>query len=290
MKNLSERILHKTIDEALEKTPCCRTVLNAFRPVLVERNRLIEESKLDAIAGLCPEEWESSRGVPLIRLQPLFSEGDPCRHIASSLIPAMQEGFPDLSRELDKIKLDILGGRIRLHEYLRIYPDAEGVIVDEWAARSGVRDGTLRFLLLNVARILLTIRAKGIALGIRDSQWDKGHCPICGAFPMLSILRDKSQRWLHCSMCGHEWRFSRVVCPFCERESPAGMNFFFLQDRKEESAFACEECKRYVISVHQAIGLSDVDPDITAISLLHLDLMMQQRGFRPVAECAWNVL
>jgi FdhE protein len=45
-----------------------------------------------------------------------------------------------------------------------------------------------------------------------------------------------------------------------------------------------------VISVHQAIGLSDVDPDITAISLLHLDLMMQQRGFRPVAECAWNVL
>jgi FdhE protein len=290
MKNLSERTLHKTIDEILEKKPYCRSVLNAFRQILVERNRLIEQLKLDGIVDLRPEEWESSRGVPLIRRQSIFCESDPWRNVAISLIPALQEGFPDLGLELDRIKVDILGGRILLYEYFRLYPDEGAEVVDEWAARSGVRNETLRFLLLNIARIILAIRAKDISPVIRDMPWGKGCCPICGALPMLSIFRDQAQRWLRCSLCGHEWRFSRVTCPFCEHESPAEMNFYFLQDRQDESAFACGECKRYLISVNRPAGLSEVDPDIVAISLLHLDLMMQERGFQPVAECGWNVL
>lgn len=289
MTSMSERILNKTMDDVLEKRPYCGTILSAFRPVLVRRNRLIAELKLDHVEARL-DNWKSAEGVPLIHHQPLFFEGDPWRSMAISLIPALQEGFPDLDLELEKIKVDILGGRIRLFEYFRLFPDGKGEVVAEWAAQCGVREETVQFLLLNIARIVLAMRAKDMTPILSDMSWDKGYCPICGAFPMLSVFRDKGQRWLHCSLCGHEWRFSRVVCPFCERESPAGMNFFFLQDRQDESAFACEECKRYLINVNRAAGLSEVDPDITAISVLHLDLMMQQRGFQPVADCGWNIL
>ncbi|OPY92333.1 MAG: formate dehydrogenase accessory protein FdhE [Syntrophaceae bacterium PtaU1.Bin231] len=289
MRGMSERMLHKTMDEVLEKKPYCGSILNSFRPVLVARNRLIGELKLDRVEAR-PDDRERLNGIPLIRRQPLFFESDPWRSIACSLIPAMQEGFPDLGLELEKIKVDILGGRIRLFGYFRLFPDVREETVAEWAAQCGVRAETVQFLLLNIARIVLAIRAKNIAPILRGMRWDRGYCPVCGGLPMLSILRDKGRRWLHCSLCGSEWRFPRVVCPFCGHESPSGMNFFFLQDRQDESAFACEACKRYLISVSRSAELSDVDPDITAISLLHLDLMMQQRTFRPVAECGWNVL
>ncbi len=288
--DLIERTLQKKVNEILEERPYCGTVLGAFRPLLIERNRQMADLKIEAIPGLRPGDWNPDSGVPLIRTQPLCNEGDPWRRMAVGLTGAIEEGFPDLGIELDKIKVDILGNRIRLYEYFRNFPDEEREIVAGWAVQCGVREETLRFLLLNIARIVLTIRAKEVSPVIRDMQWDKGSCPICGASPMLSILRDKAQRWLHCSVCAHEWRFSRVACPFCNHESPSGMNFYFLQDRQDESAYACEECKHYLVAVNRPAGLSKTDPDIVAISLLHLDLMMQQRGFLPVAECGWNVL
>jgi FdhE protein len=37
--------------------------------------------------------------------------------------------------------------------------------------------------------------------------------------------------------------------------------------------------------------VSDViirDLDISAISLAHLDIIMQEKGFQPMTNCAWN--
>jgi len=30
--------------------------------------------------------------------------------------------------------------------------------------------------------------------------------------------------------------------------------------------------------------------DISAISLVHLDMIMQDKGYKPMTACAWNVL
>ena len=119
--------------------------------------------------------------------------------------------------------------------------------------------------------------------------WEKGYCPVCGAHPTIAVIREKiPQRWLHCSRCGHEWRFSRMFCPGCEQESPSGLDYFYVEDRRQETAFTCNSCKRYLITLNQISDMGDHDRDVSAMSLIHLDLVMQEKGFTPMTWCEWN--
>jgi FdhE protein len=104
------------------------------------------------------------------------------------------------------------------------------------------------------------------------------------------MIKEKiAERWLHCSQCGYEWKFSRVICPYCEDEAYKETPFFFVEDKGNECAFACEKCKRYLITLTRMSDLIIRDLDISAISLTHLDIIMQEKGFQPMATCEWNV-
>jgi FdhE protein len=140
-----------------------------------------------------------------------------------------------------------------------------------------------------VARIVLQARSNGIGERIGEMGWEKGYCPICGAHPTIAVIREKiAQRWLHCSRCGHEWRYSRMLCPGCEQESPSGIDYFYVEDRRQETAFSCDACKRYLITLNQISDIGDYDRDVSAMSLIHLDLVMQEKGFTPMTRCEWN--
>lgn len=106
---------------------------------------------------------------------------------------------------------------------------------------------------------------------------------------MIAKVREKiGTRLLLCSQCGHEWTFSRVICPSCENNEQKSMTYFFVEDRKKESAFVCEKCRQYLITVDKVSDMDDFDADVSALSLVHLDVVMQEKGYRPMAECEWN--
>jgi FdhE protein len=143
-------------------------------------------------------------------------------------------------------------------------------------------------MLRTAARIVLEKRSRHIEWN--GVNWEKGYCPVCGTFPTMAMIKEKiSERWLHCSQCGYEWKFSRVLCPYCEYEACKEMPFFFVEDKGRECAFACDQCKRYLITLTHVGDLNITDLDISAISLTHLDIIMQDKGFQPMASCEWNV-
>jgi FdhE protein len=280
--------LERQIGNVLERNPQSRNILKAFEPVLQETAGLADRIVCKAIDPSAIDRTRLCGGIPVIRQTPLLLPEDPWEHIVRAMIGAIIRGFPALQQELLILQKGIDDGTIRLADY---YGAAKGQdIADGWAKALAVRGEVIDFLLTTAAKPVLEKRRRTLKELLTASGWDKGYCPCCGAFPAVAIIQDKiPQRWLHCSLCGHDWRFSRVICPYCSHENQQEMPYFFVEGKEQETAFVCDSCKRYLITINHISDLETHDPDVLAMGMTHLDLLMQQKGFMPMTLCTWNV-
>jgi FdhE protein len=277
------------IQYIIGKSPHSKEIITAFKPLFLVRERLIDELHLKA-ADLSSIDGEKLRqGVPCINQTPFFFKGDPWEKIGLAVVSAMREGFPALGEDVAKLEGKIKAGDIRLFDAFTDFPGSIETAVARWSSEANVKPQAIGLMLSAVARIVLQAKSNGIGEHIEGMGWEKGYCPVCGAHPTIAVIREKiPQRWLHCSRCGHEWRFSRMFCPVCEQESPSGLDYFYVEDRRQETAFTCNSCKRYLITLNQISDMGDHDRDVSAMSLIHLDLIMQEKGFTPMTWCEWN--
>jgi FdhE protein len=287
--NQDERIsqIEKLMDNTIEKNPHCKDIINAFRPVILERYLLVDNVELKNMDLPKVEKRKFKGGVPVIRQTTLFRDDDPWAEIALSLIPAMKRGFPALQDDLEKLETLIKKDDISIYNYFTSYPENDDAIIAGWASEFHIKAVALTLLLRFTTRIVLEKRSRYIEW--KWGNWEKGYCPVCGTFPSIAMIKEKiAERWLHCSQCGYEWKFSRVVCPYCEDKAYKETPFFFVENKDKECAFACDKCKRYLITLTRMSDLIIRDLDISAISLTHLDIIMQGKGFQPMTNCAWN--
>jgi FdhE protein len=280
--------LERQFENVLERNPQSRNILQAFKPILQETLRLADEIVCREIDLSALDRLRLQGGVPVIDQTPLLLPEDPWDQIVRAMIPAIILGFPALQKELLILQKGIADGTIRPADFYGAKNGQE--IADGWAQALAVRREVIDFLLRTAAKPVLEKRRRAIKELLTASGWDKGYCPCCGAFPAVAVIHEKiPQRWLHCSQCGHDWRFSRVICPYCSHENQQEMPYFFVEGKEQETAFVCPSCKRYLITINHISDLETHDPDILAMGMTHLDLMMQQKGSTPMTVCGWNV-
>jgi FdhE protein len=277
------------IHDILGKNPHSKEIITAFKPLFLVRERLIDELKLKSAAPSSIDGEKLRQGIPCIDQTPFFLEGDPWENIGLAVVSAIREGFPALEEDAARLEEKIKEGGVRLFDAFADFPDSIEKAVHRWSKGADIKPQAIGLMLSAVARIVLQAKSDGIGEHIEGMGWEKGTCPVCGAHPTIAVIREKiPQRWLHCSRCGHEWRFSRMFCPSCEQESPRGMDYFYVEDRRQETAFICNPCKRYLITLNQISDMGDYDRDVSAMGLIHLDLIMQEKGFAPMTWCEWN--
>jgi FdhE protein len=288
--NHDEKIGHieKLMDNAIEKNPHSKDIINAFRPVIVARYFLVDKVEFRNADSLKVDKRKFKAGIPVIRQKALFQHDDPWEEIALCLIPAMKRGFPNLLDTLERLEEIIKKENISIYDYFKSYPADGDTIIAGWASEFNINKAAVALLLKVIMRVILEKRSQHIEW--KGGDWEKGYCPVCGAFPSIAMIKEKiAERWLHCSQCGYEWKFSRVLCPYCEDQAYKEMPFFFVEDKGNDCAFACDKCKRYLITLTRMSDLLIRDLDISAISLTHLDVIMQEKGYQPMTTCEWNV-
>jgi FdhE protein len=97
-------------------------------------------------------------------------------------------------------------------------------------------------------------------------------CPLCGARPLLGVLRpegDGGKRFLLCSFCLKEWEFRRILCSTCGEESESKLPVFVAEQFPHIRVEACDTCKFYLRTVNltkdgNAVPIVD---DLAAIPL-----------------------
>ena len=104
-----------------------------------------------------------------------------------------------------------------------------------------------------------------------------GHCGWCGSPPGLAKLRrDDGRRILFCSLCGQNWQFARLSCPFCEQED--GLECLSIDTIDRCSIETCGRCRNYLKTVDERKLPQDEPfiPLVHAVATLHLDLIAQR--------------
>jgi formate dehydrogenase accessory protein FdhE len=77
-------------------------------------------------------------------------------------------------------------------------------------------------------------------------------CPLCGALPVLGILRpegDGAKRSLLCSFCSIEWNFRRILCPHCGETDEPKLPVFIAEQFPHIRTEACDTCRTYLRSI-----------------------------------------
>ena len=281
--------LNEIIARATEQNPQNSEIIRAFGPIIIKQRQLAGQPSLKKLDCSLIDKEKLKAGVPVSSQINLFLPEDSWKEIAISLASAVKEGMPQLAENIDQLSNLIQEGRINPKDYFKIYPDGENKSTDVWEGLK-ISPSNASFLMSLVGRVALEQRAKEITAILGAFDWEKGYCPICGSFPSIALIEEEGgKRFLHCSSCGHDWRFTRVVCPYCENDAKQGMDYFYIEKKTQESAFVCDKCKKYLVTLFRAGSLFARDMDIAAINLIHLDMIMQDKGYAPMTVCAWNV-
>lgn len=289
--NSKTAVMDQIIERAIEQNPHSRELLKAFGPVMTKQRELSESVILPPLDYSAIDREKLHAGVSVIRQISLFSPDDPLTGIAMSLIAAVKEGMPALAEGLERLSDLISQNKLHLTDYFTEGSgDKNGTIAGQ-VSDFKILSSNASFLMSLMTRVLLERRAREISKALGEFAWEKGYCPVCGEFPSIALIEEEGgKRFLHCSSCGMDWRFTRVICPYCEKEAQQGMDYFYVENRTQESAFVCDKCKRYLITLYRAGHLLARDMDISAISLVHLDMIMQDKGYEPMVVCVWNML
>ncbi|MGV8057265.1 MAG: formate dehydrogenase accessory protein FdhE [Smithellaceae bacterium] len=283
-------VMDEIIERAIEQNPQSSELLKSFGPVIAKQRQLTAAIKLTKLDYAVIDQEKLKAGVPVSQQINLFSPDDPFTEIALSLSEAVQEGMPSLKEGFDRLSNLIAKGKLRLADYFAASP-GDKKTTDYWIKDLQVSPSNTSFLISLLARVILERRAGEIIAALGEFVWEKGYCPVCGEFPSIALIEEEGgKRFLHCSSCGHAWGFTRVVCPYCETEASKGMDYFYVENKTQESAFVCEKCRKYLVTLYRAGSLHERDMEISAISLVHLDMIMQGKGYEPMTSCAWNVL
>jgi FdhE protein len=289
--NTETPAIDQIIDRAAEQNPHATELLKALGPIIERQRQLAADSLLAAIDFSSVSKEKLKAGVPVIRQVHFLTEAEDLKKITLTLAKAVIEGMPNLSEGMERFCDLVEKGKIVPADYFKTSTEDSKSPVENWNKDLKVSPSNASLLMSLVGRVVLEQRAKEATAELGEFAWEKGFCPICGEFPSIALIEEQGgKRFLHCSSCGNDWRFTRVVCPYCEKEASKEMDYFYIADKTQESAFVCDDCKKYLVTLYRAGNLLARDMDISAISLVHLDMIMQDKGYEPMTACPWNIL
>jgi FdhE protein len=285
------RRIEKALDKRIKDTPSLKPVLDPFKELLVERafikGRISDRHDIQVSA---PDIERFAEGEPLLTTEAIASLIDPWGETVKSTIAPLEKAFPKIRPELTRLTEALDAGNVDLRDCIGALVGGEDEELDSIAPRLGIQPPTLRFLLVQILKPFLEKRSRNFQGLIKTLPWHRGYCPMCGSLPELSFLNGKEgQRWLRCSLCSYEWQFKKTECPYCGYEGKKGRELTYVEGRKREWAELCSECHKYIVGID--LGSStEADTEAAAPGLVYLDILAQEKGFTPIAVCAWNVI
>jgi len=145
-----------------------------------------------------------------------------------------------------------------------------------------VTEELLLFVALHIARPFFEAVAAKLNDKVMDELWMKNHCPVCGSEAQIAKLeKEVGKKILSCLLCGSEWEFYRLRCPFCNNENHKSLKFLEVEGSPYRIDI-CEQCKRYIKTLDEREGGDDevaVIPSVTDLATMYLDIVAEKEGY-----------
>jgi FdhE protein len=224
----------------------------------------------------------------------------PVERAAQFMLDALISTFPALSQQASHISETIKTNRIDVVLLAGIYLETGSQGLAPTSEAAEVSPDCLDLAVRLALSAVLEALVRPADLEADTSSQEKGLCPVCGFPPSVSFL-DRvpdspseflvgggGQKYLHCSLCSHDWLTLRHRCPVCGTDDPENRFYYQVDADTGERVDVCRNCKTYL----PCIDLRKTGPvhhlDLAAVGMVHLDIMAQGKGFAPVTRTPWN--
>ena len=269
----------KHIDRLIQQRPAAKTTLASFREIA----RLIEQTTPDAQPvnienGI--RDFKRQEGFPLFSKEALPIDFDSASNLLKKFLKHLGETERDDSKGLKKA--------LERAETKSEWPGEifKAILKQDEEALSMMTkevdlDPEVLFFLGQVAlRPSIHILRDALTEDIDKNGWDYGYCPLCGSQPDMAYFAKTGKRHLHCELCGEEWLFSRIKCPFCNNEDQETLGFFEVEEEEGFRVYFCRECKRYLKTIDKKVFEEVAPLELENLATIHLDLLAHENGFK----------
>ncbi|WP_207262209.1 formate dehydrogenase accessory protein FdhE [Desulfovibrio sp. Huiquan2017] len=297
-----QKTVAATLDTIKHRVPAYAELADKFRPLFVEQARL--RGEFVAEEGALPpiDTARTNQGVPVLVDVDLSPWAGNMKRSAACLLPQLfdvlkpdEEAWRKLEAFLDDTDNIVGLAQARIEGNWKHFEDT--------SVQLGITPyTTLLYVAETVLSPVLRALVEGLGEPLSKLGWDEGYCPVCGATPSIAQLSPKEiteldqlvggggKKFLHCSLCGHDWRYKRNACPACGNDDNDSREVFYIDDVKFERIEACHKCGKYCLS----IDMRECDPlpdlDAVQIGLIHLDIFAREHDLIPISPTIWNNL
>ena len=303
--NQNERIQHEKTPKGIQtgldtlamRKPALSSLVSEFGPVLVAKAEMtarLSENEVDK-PDLPDLDWvRFSNGVHLFAITGLMDFHQEFKQAAHMILPAIAEAFPGIRSDIKAIESSISDNSLDAGKCVQAFMKNDTKNIKRLADRVGTRPDIFRFALAQISEPFKEIQARAFSPVLADHPWRHGHCPMCGSFPAVAgIIGEEGKRWLQCSVCAHEWHFSRHTCPRCENKDQNLFENFFDQNspvKDGEQVDVCKLCNTYLLTIDLRQQIYPVNMDVAVMGMSELDIQAREKGYSPQAETLWNLM
>ncbi|HHO74803.1 MAG TPA: formate dehydrogenase accessory protein FdhE [Deltaproteobacteria bacterium] len=110
-----------------------------------------------------------------------------------------------------------------------------------------------------------------------SSAWNSGTCPFCNAYPRIALDSETSRK-LSCLLCGQDWDFPRIKCPYCGNNDHETLGYFEAEEIEGVRVYYCDKCKHYIKVIdtrERAVQDTETEDVITLV----MDELARQEGY-----------
>jgi FdhE protein len=272
--------IKKRAEAMAKERPSHKEVLEFFRDVVTEQQTILSKVK-NAPLHINEEDIKEKllHGFPLIEKRALTLDIPSATRLFKRLCKVMSRN-KKASIDTERITKALKNKQIDLLELFKQIDSNGNEYVTNLSKKLNVKDDVLAFLVRNSLRPIFEAYANELKKYVDQEKWWRGYCPICGSEPFMAEFKQDGARFLVCSSCEFEWRFSRLKCPFCENTNHEKLRYFYAE--KEGKAYridVCEQCKRYIKTIDANLLGEEVIPIIEDAGTLFLDVLAQKEGY-----------
>ena len=149
-----------------------------------------------------------------------------------------------------------------------------------WSGEFHPGDSAILPFVAAALQIELARWAAGLNPGNLGRSAEPGRCPVCGGWPVASVLRTAGEasglRYLHCGFCASEWQFPRIQCIQCGSGEHIAYHGIDGADPAVQ-AETCDACHIYLKRIDRDKS-PDADPLADDLATLAMDVLLNEQG------------
>ncbi len=269
----------RRIDSLIKERPGHREVLEFLQALMIEQYKI--RPKLKAVPFQMDQEKirEMREGFPLLEKRDLDLDIPSAVNLFRRLCKVLYRSgkAPEHARRIIRA---LRSREIDPRELLRRLFAEDGEYLSSICRKLALGEDLLLFLAASSLKPFLEAYARDLKDHVNQEEWWRGYCPICGSLPFIAEIQEEGERFLVCSLCGFEWRFPRVKCPFCENEDHKRLRYFYTEGGGTATRVeVCERCRRYIKAVNTGKLGGETVPLVEDMGTLYLDLVAQKEGY-----------